>query len=323
MAENWVAGTARISKVIMTIDAHAHIFPEIRGRIASGTVIGLGFGRAAAGKKELQVLPPFCENTEFGSQALITHMDWAGVDKAVLLQGPFYGEWNQYVLGAVQEYPDRLIAAAYCDPWEEGSRQRLKTTLASRRFRAVKLECSEATGFCSIHPKAKLDASDISWLWDLLDERGLVLVLDLGAVGSRSYQTAAVRAIAKDYPEMKIVISHLAQLRPEVEADSKLMELWLEQIDLGRLPNVWFDCSAIPGYLPQEDYPFPSVGRYLKMAIERIGSDKVMWGTDVPGLLTRVTYLQLVKMARLHTQFLTPKEQAMFWGDNALRIYFQ
>ena len=59
----------------------------------------------------------------------------------------------------------------------------------------------------------------------------------------------------------------------------------------------------------------------MKIAIERIGAEKVMWGTDIPSLLLQATYPQLVRMARLHTEFLAPVEQAMFLGGNALRVY--
>jgi len=161
----------------------------------------------------------------------------------------------------------------------------------------------------------------VAWLWDELAQRRWVLVLDLGAVGSRSYQTGAVRAIAEAHPDLKIVIAHLAQPTPAAEADPRLWCLWLEQIELGQLPNVWFDMASLPAYLSNEGYPFPSAERYLRLAVDRIGPARVMWGSDLPGLLAHATYLQLVKLARLHTQFLSPHEQAMVLGGNASQVY--
>jgi hypothetical protein len=118
------------------------------------------------------------------------------------------------------------------------------------------LECSEATGLIGIHPGAKLDAPGIGWLWDELECHNLVLVLDLGAVGSASYQTGAVRMIADNHPRLKIIIAHLAQPSPRMEFNPQLQQLWQEQINLGYLSNVWFDCAALPVYFPDEDYPF-------------------------------------------------------------------
>ena len=305
----------------MIIDAHSHIFPEVRGATGAGPSRGLSYGRIAVGNEETQLLPPYNETTVFTPEMLIANMDWAGVDKAVLLQGPFYGECNSYVLEALNRYPNRLAGAAYFDPWETNNRQEFETLIASSGFRTVKLECSEATGLCGLHPNARLDTPDIAWLWAALERRGLVLTLDLGAIGSRSYQTDVVRAIAQGHPDLRIVIAHLGQPNPSAEAEVERWDLWLEQIDLGQLSNVWFDTAALPAYLPDEDFPYPTAERYLQLAVEQIGPSKILWGTDLPGLLRHLNYPQLVKLAKLHTQSLSRDEQAMILGENAMCVY--
>ena len=305
----------------MIVDAHSHIFSELRGQTGQGVARGLDYGRAQWGSKEIQFLPPFAGRLSNPSDVVIANMDWAGVDKAVLLQGPFYGECNQYVLEALGRFPTRLIGAAYMDPWMASAREALETILAVDKFRAVKLECSEAAGLCGLHEDAQLDSPDLLWLWDALDRHGLVLTLDLGAVGTRSYQTAAVRGIAEAHPNLRIVIADLGQPTPPVEADPLLWTKWQEQIDLGHLPNIWFDASALVAYLPEESYPYPTAARYLQLAVERIGSHRIMWGTDQPGTLIHATYRQYVEMARHHTRFLSQREQALVLGENALAVY--
>ena len=78
---------------------------------------------------------------------------------------------------------------------------------------------------CGLHPDAKLDMLNIAWLWEELERRRLVLTLDLGAIGSCSYQTGAVRAIAEGHPDLRIVIAHLGQPNPSAEADVERWEL--------------------------------------------------------------------------------------------------
>ena len=305
----------------MIIDAHAHIFSKVQGLTGRGPTRDLSYGRIAVGGWPTQLLPPYNNKTIFTPEMLISNMEWAGVAKAVLLQGPFYGECNSYVLEALRRYPDRLVGAAYFDPWGPNNRQEFETITASLSFRVVKLECSEATGLCGLHPDARLDMPDIAWLWDELERRRLVLTLDLGAIGSRSYQTDAVRAIAERHPNLRIVIAHLGQPNPSAEADVERWGLWQEQINLGQLPNVWFDTAALPAYLPDEDFPYPTAERYLHLALEHIGPSKILWGTDLPGLLRHLNYPQLVRLAKLHTQSLSSDEQAMILGENALRVY--
>jgi len=303
------------------VDAHAHVFPDICGHVAAGPTRSLSYGRVRVGSKTVQFLPPLCEKTTHSAEMLIAHMDWGGVDKAVLLQGPFYGDHNAYVAETAERFPDRVIAAAFFDPWQEGARDVLAGLLERRAYRAVKLECSEATGLCGLHPGRRLDDPDAAWLWESLERHGLVLTLDLGPIGSSSYQTEAVRGIAATHPGLRIVIAHLGQPAPNLGADPEQRRAWENQIDLGLLPNVWFDMAALPAYFGEDGYPYRRSGRYVRTAIERIGAGKTLWGSDIPGLLTRATYAQLVEMAQAQLGFLSTEERVGVLGLNALRVY--
>lgn len=306
----------------MLIDAHAHIFDEFRGQSARGPVRGTGYGRAAIGDGEFQLIPPFNERTCHTAETMVRMMDWADVDRAVLLQGPFYGDQNDVVLRAVDAHPERFRASAYFDPWLPDARTHFERTIApDRRFCAVKLEISAAYGLCSLHPGARLDEPGLDWLWDALAERGLTLTFDLGGIGSASYQTEAVRRIAERQLSLKIVIAHMGQVNRAAEVDPQLWSAWHEQLALGLLPNVWFDTSALPGAVSEEGYPYPSVERYLRIAVARIGAHKLMWGTDVPALYSVASYRQHVELARRHTAFMSQEEQALVLGGTAERVY--
>lgn len=305
----------------MIFDAHTHIFRELQGIVAAGPVVAMDYGRVKMGAEILQMLPPIGPRTAFPPEVLLACMDWAGVDMAMLLQGPFYGDQNADVLDAVQRYPLRFVGAAYFDPWAENARATLTSILAADGFHALKLECSVSTGLCGLHPEARLDEPELAWLWTELERAGLALVIDLGAVGSRSYQTKAVRKVAEQHPRLRIVIPHLGQIGPAIVADAGLRKRWEEQIDLGRLPNVWFDTASLPMYFADEDYPYPTVAEYLRIAVERIGPEKVLWGSDAPGTLGHLSYAQLTHLAKLHTRFLSTQEQSLLLGENALRVY--
>ena len=161
----------------------------------------------------------------------------------------------------------------------------------------------------------------MAWLWTELEQRHLVLTLDLGAIGSRSYQTAPVRAIAEQHPALRVVVAHLGQPRPTIDTDQALRALWQDQLELGRLPNVWFDCAALPSYATAEGFPFASVARYLLQAVDRLGPSKIMWGTDLPSLFLHATYRQLLDFARRPLAGLAPAELDLILGGNAQHVY--
>lgn len=302
------------------IDAHAHVFDRVRGRIATGPISGGDYGRVLAGGQMLQLLPPMARQVQFLPAALIASMDWAGVNGAVLLQGPFYGPHNAFTLRAALQHPGRLTAAAFFDPWDGRGRTGLRR-LIDRGFRIVKLELSVASGLLGLHPGKRLDDEEISWLWADLEALSCAVVLDLGAVGTESYQTDAVDRIARLHRNLRVVIAHLAQPRPNLVGSRRLHAAWLAQIRLGRYDNIWFDTSALPYYFSNaEVYPYVSAGRYLRLALKELGPEKLMWGTDVPALLGCLNYKQMVELVMGQLQHLSKSDQSKVLGENAARV---
>lgn len=304
----------------LIIDAHAHIWPEVNGRIGAGATRSLEYGRVQAGPQATRVLPPFCQKTSFPPEVLLQTMDWVGVDQAVLLQGPFYGEANEYVWRAVQKWPDRFVGAGYVDPRSPDARQTFRRVTEEYGLRILKLEMSEPTGLTGLHPDLKLDEERMAWFWSEAERLELIVTLDLGAVGTRAYQTSAVRAILRRHPRLRIVICHLCQPPVRAQLESVDQE-WQDQVLLARHPHVWLDLAALPGYLEGEEYPYPTASRYVERAVSLVGAEKIMWGTDVPGLLVHATYRQLLDMVRRHCGFLSPADLDRVLGGNAQSGY--
>lgn len=308
----------------MIIDAHAHIMTTVRGTTARGPTRSLPWGRVGWGEETIQLLPPFNEATTFPAEALLAQMDWASVERAVLLQGPFYGEANAYVAAAVARFPDRFLGAFAPDPLAPDVNERFKQCVEEYGLRIVKFELTEATGLTGLYPHLRIDAPEFEWIYESAQRDGLVITFDLGKIGSRAYQTEAVAAIAERYPELTIVIAHLAQPPIGESQNAELNKIWRQQVVLGRKPNIFFDLSALPAYsLDYDEYPYQAAQDYIRRATELIGAEKIMWGTDAPGLLTSGTYRQLLNYVRLHCDFLSEEEMAGVLGLNALRVYWR
>ena len=163
-------------------------------------------------------------------------------------------------------------------------------------------------------------------IFEAAERDGLIVTLDLGKIGSQAYQTGAVAALAERHPELTIVIAHLAQppIGDGEDDNAEFDDKWREQILLGRRANVFFDLSALPAYSPDfDEYPYAAARRYIKRAVDLIGAEKIMWGTDAPGLLTSGSYRQLLNYVRLHCDFLSEAELADVLGLNALRVYWR
>lgn len=305
----------------MIVDAHAHAFEAIRGATRDGPTASGRDGTVIVGGRAIRALPASFKRTSFPVDSLLASLDGAGVDRAVLLQGPYYGEANAYVAEACRAHPDRLSGMAYLDPWSADAREALERIERSGAYRGVKLECSEPTGLVGLHPGRRLDEPGQAWLWDRLERSGRILTLDLGRPGTSSYQTDAVRSIAAAHPGLRVVICHLGQPAAGVFADRPLRRAWEEQLALGWMANVWFDLASLPAYYPGEAFPWPSAARALRLGLELVGSKKLLWGTDAPGLLVHGTYPQLLAWVREALARVPGADLDRVLGGNALAVY--
>jgi len=304
----------------LIIDAHVHVFDEICGRINKNNTTDGGWGAVKCGNDFIKILPPYNKKTQFGPKSLIKYMDYENIDRAVLLQGSFWGNQNRLVKQALVDYQDRLAGAMYIEPWQDNAMEYFEKNI--EYFNAIKLEISEITGFSGWNKNFKL--TDYMWLFKELAKRNKTLVLDLGRAGSVSYQTGEVRKIINKNSDIKIVICHLAQPRKHYFNNKTFMDEWKNQIKLSKYGNVSFDTASLSAYFFKETYPYVTGKKFFDMAMEIAGPKKIIMGTDMPGNSLKATYRQMIYLPEIYGKYigLSREELADIMGNNARRIYF-
>ena len=298
------------------IDAHAHVVQCIAGTGSQGELRPCGGGRAVyATGNTIQVIPPEIGEYDASPEALLRVMDAHGVEKAVLLQGNYFGFQNLYTWEAMQAYPDRFVGAASYDPFSFQV-EKIKAHLFDELgFKIVKFEVSSGSGLMANHPVVDLDGEVMNQAYRHAADRGLVFVMDIGKPGSVSWQVDALsRAIAR-YPEMKFVLCHL--LAPQL-GDGEVLKRALDKL---ALPNVWFDLAALCLNSRPETYPYPTARGYLQDAVNIVGVDRLLWGSDMPSAMTRDSYRNLIDFVALHPG-LDDKEKESILYHNAEKLFF-
>jgi predicted TIM-barrel fold metal-dependent hydrolase len=270
----------------MIVDSHVHVFRRLDGFTGAGRVKPLPYGIVQIGEGEpFRLLPPALERTNFPAEILLEYMDAAGVDKAVLMQGPLYGDMNDYYAEVFKRWPDRFVGVALVDPMDEKGPALLDFLIHRQGFKAVKLEMTDSLGLCSRYPDFNLASSRFVWLWETISRANLSITLDLGLTTDRSYQTDELSDLVQHYPDVRWIIAHLAQPKNRMLADPALEAPWREQVLLARHTNVWLDLSALPYHLPEGDYPFSGIDIFVRNAVDLVGANRLLWGTD--GRLSR------------------------------------
>lgn len=270
------------------IDAHAHVVQYIAGFTSRGELRGVGGGKAQYASGEIfQMIPP--ELGEYGvtPEKLIGVMDENNVEKAVLLQGQFYGFQNEYTAEAVKKYPDRFVGAAGYDPFCVRAEEVKRRLFSELGFKIVKFEVSNGSGLMAYRPPVDLYGDVMRGCYRHAAENGLTVVMDIGRPRNCCWQVDALAAAAKEFSSVTFVVCHL--LSPQKE-DGELLKSALGKLSL---PNVYFDLASLPANQKGEAYPYPAAAAHLKTAKSVVGADRLMFGTDMPSNLCKDSYARL------------------------------
>ena len=297
------------------IDAHAHVVQYIAGFTSRGELRGVGGGRARyADGSEFQMIPERFGDS-FTADDLISVMDKNGVEKAVLLQGQFFGFQNEYTAEAVKKYPHRLVGAGSYDPFcakAETVKHRLFKELG---FRAVKFEVSNGSGLMAYHPPIDLNGELMNACYRHAADNGLIVVMDIGRPRNCCWQVENLAAAIKNYRGVTFVICHL--LAPQ-RTDIALLRDALSKL---AMPNVYFDLASLASNQQPETYPYPTAVEHLKTAKRIVGADRLMFGTDMPSNLCRDTYSNLADYITLSGVFAQNELEDIFY-NTANAVYF-
>ncbi|MBQ9010527.1 MAG: amidohydrolase [Clostridia bacterium] len=301
------------------IDSHVHIVSAIAGTGEEGELraVGDGSGRARyATGSVIQLIPECIGADRVTAEDLIGEMDRNGVERAVLLQGNYYGFQNLATWDAMQQYPDRLTGAAMYDPYAAGMKRVRAHLFEDLGFRAVKFELSIGSGLTGLHPALRLEDEVMREAVDYAAGHGQVIILDIGKFGSPSWQVEAARNLAVSHPETRFVFCHL--LAPNGKAEDEGQWLWaMERL---ALPNVWMDISSLTHNIRPDPEPYRKTATYLEKSAGILGASRLLFGTDYPSVLKEYRYEECVNMV-MNAAFTEQEKEGILYG-NARNLFF-
>ena len=296
----------------MIVDAHAHIYDILAGYGAKGEFRPLGQGRGIWSTGEVeQFFPAQYGDLGFSAESLLALMDEAGVDHAVLLQGGNYGFHNDYAAEAARRWPDRFTAAATLDPCAFYAEKILDHMIGDEGIRVLKFELSQFWGLTGYHPGLSLDGVEFAPVFRRAEEAGVTVTLDLGPMGTAGCDPEALVRVRERYPALTMVLAHC--FFPKEDGKNGLRLEYMKRLVGDRF---FFDIANLGamGITPGEVLDF------LRAARAAVGADHLMWGTDVPGVLKRSSYRQMMATVT-ESGIFREEEVALVMGETARRVY--
>jgi len=90
---------------------------------------------------------------------------------------------------------------------------------------------------------------------------------------------------------------------------------------LAAMPHVLCKVSGLVTEVAARTIDEALVRRYLDTALELFGPHRLLFGSDWPVCLLRASYAEVCRIVQGWTAALSPDEQSLIWGGNAVRCY--
>lgn len=276
----------------MIVDFHTHIFPEIMRSERQ---------RYFADEPGFELLYRRSDSKMAGVRELIDTMDRHKIDKSVIFGFPWknpetYRRHNDYIKASMDKYPERLIGFSCFDPFGEAS------IIEAQR-------CLEK-GFSGVgelaHYQSGFDSSAIASLAPIMElcrQKNMPVLLHANEPVGCNYPGKApltlrqICSLIDTYPDNRIVLAHWGGgIFFYHLAKRKIKE---------SLKNVYFDTAASPFLYEPAIY---------NIAVQIIGKDKILFGSDFP-LLMPGRYFKELEISGL-----AGEEIENICGNNAARL---
>lgn len=295
------------------IDVHAHLYPKISSITEGQPMTSERYGQIKVGNEVRQWLPPSFTESNSTVETLRGYMDWCGIDRAVIVPNPLHGYHNEYIAAAVESDPERFRGVALVDVTKgERAAAELVRLYDQTPLMGMKME-TEHTFQCASN--MRMTDREVLSVLDVCEAYHQPLFLHLFT--GRDLEDLPV--LVRRYQNITFVLCHLgadACFVPEIDWSA-----YRELLDLVKnSENVYIDNSNAALFF-HEEYPFPTAVEMTQTCWKTVGPEKLMWGSDYPGILNMGTFRQFIDMTRLHCG-IPEAELEMILSANAERLFF-
>jgi len=191
------------------------------------------------------------KGTEYSAETIVKIMDAVGIDKSVVFaMSTTTNRSIKMAKEAVDAFPDRLIPYAYALPsYEAIVTDQLDRAISELDFKGIKIHAGECT----------LAEYVIDPVIDLAGKLGVPCLIDcLG-------RCEPIERMSKKFPQTKIIVAHFGRYLCREESVVDRFIMLAEEHD-----NILLDASGVV------------LVDKIKEAVDRIGSDRVIFGIDGP-----------------------------------------
>lgn len=217
---------------------------------------------------------------------------------------------NSYILDSSDKYPDLFSAVVILDAEDDATPGLVRKYIANHGLAGVRL-------FGGRKPDGSmpwLNSPAALRTWDVAQESGLVMDLEVLSEGGGGPSVPAIIDLARKYPDIRLVLDHL--LEPEMhEGDHFGLDERYQKLSGEK--NIFFKFTSINlDICREENIPAEKV---LRRAVDMFGADQVMWGSDIG--TSSGTYKEMVQRFLDSAVLLSDAEKRAVYHDTGKRVF--
>ena len=279
-----------------------------------------------------QYMVPSVVDMTYPAESLVAEMDYAGVDMALIHRTPYLGISNEFIADCTARFPDRLQGLVHVEEWlvptdPRGSYEKLKRAVAEPGMVGLQFLPDQIPLY---NQSEDWTGPEFRPFWDGVAELGIPVFItpsykSLATEGGTAGEVVAsqlrsVGTLMARYPDMDVVVTHGLSWR--VFVDGETLSIPDEVFDAMPSENPRFSLQLLCAISLGDiwEYPMTQVRDTMKRLVDRLGADRLMWGTDIPMVMRFYTYRQNLAHIRHVSDFLTPEEVGLVTGGNTARL---
>ncbi len=223
------------------------------------------------------------QRTEYSAEAIVKTMDAVGINKSVVFAMSTTTQRSiEMAREAVEKFPERLIPYVYAIPsYEKSVLEELDEAISKLGFRGIKLHVGECT----------LAEYVTDPVIEFAGKHGVPCLIDCAG------RLGAIERMAKIFPETKIIVAHLGRYLCQ---DETVINNFIALAEAHN--NIFLDVSGV--VIPKK----------VTEAIYRIGSNRVIFGTDGPHKNPNTIGFARAELDKIRALDLNPDDEAAVLG---------
>jgi len=235
----------------------------------------------------------------FTIEKLVSLMDEAGVDRAVIVPPSWPGDRNDYGLEAARRYPNRFAVMGRLPLQNPESAKLLPKWKEQPGMLGVRLTFMR-------EQSALLTTGAADWFWPAAEKAGLPVMF------LAPNNISKFAPIAERHPGLTLIIDHMS-LMQEIAQERKIGRAIDDVVALAKYPNVSVKLSSAPTY-SFDPYPWRDMAEHIKRCFDAYGPQRCYWGTDLTNAFAKSTYRQRITHFTEELPFLSEDDKDWVMG---------